>query len=117
MTKEEEINKLIAEGCDTDLISDGFHTFGELYEHRVILYIALCRKLEKGRVWRSKAHSDGSRLDGWFVLGIDYEKGEQITYHLPVSKWEETSFAETLEKAPEYDGHTGEDVLRRLSGL
>lgn len=117
MTKEQKINELIAEGCETNEISDGFHTFGELYEHRVALFIALCRKLEKGRVWRSRKHSDNSVWEGWFLLGIDFEAGRQITYHLPVEKWEETHFAETLGKAPDYDGHTGKDVLHRISML
>jgi hypothetical protein len=116
MTKEQKINALIAKGCDTNLISDGYHTFGELYEHRIVLFIALCRKLKKN-VWRSQTHSDGSRLEGWFILGIGYEQGEQITYHLPMSKWEETDFAETLDKSPEYDGHKSADVLQRLSRL
>ena len=67
-------------------------------------------------VWRSKNHSDGEPAFGgtWFVLGINKEKGKQITYHLPMSKWDETDFAETLEKAPEFDGHTSQDVLERL---
>jgi hypothetical protein len=117
MNKEQNINQQIAEGCDTNQISDGYHTFGELYEHRITLFIALCRRLEKGRVWRSQAHSDGSVWEGWFVLGIDYEQGKQITYHLPMSKWEETDFADTLDKAPEYDGHTSEDVLQRIKRL
>lgn len=110
-------------------MSDGFHTFDELYEHRITLYIALAKQLgqiedeadEHGMpehlVWRSKLHSDGSSFDGWFILGIDKNKGEQITYHLPLSKWEETNFAETLELAPEWDGHSSADVLERLKKL
>lgn len=27
---------------DTNQISDGYHTFGELYEHRIALFRALC---------------------------------------------------------------------------
>lgn len=109
---------------DTNEISDGYHTFGELYEHRITLYIALCKWVRSfmyregnGDVWRSKLHSDGSSFDGWFILGINKEKGEQITYHLPLEKWNETGFAETLEKAPEFDGHTSEDVLERIKKL
>jgi hypothetical protein len=115
--KEEEINKLIADGCDTNKISDGYHTFAELYEHRIELFIALCRKIKNKIVWRARAHSDGSVQEGWFILGIGSEKGEQITYHLPMSKWDETDFADELETAPEYDGHTGEDVLKRLKKI
>ncbi len=103
-------------------MSDGFHTFDELYEHRVVLFIALCRKLRLESadwdIWCSLKHSDGSKYDGWFILGIWKEKEAQITYHLPEIYWSEVSdFAEVLDKAPEYDGHTPEDVIERLKKL
>lgn len=102
------------EECDCD----GYHTFDELYDHRITLYIALCRWVEPHwQVWRSKLHSDGTSFEGWFVLGINKEKGEQITYHLPMSRWDETDFAETLEKAPDFDRHTPDDVLWRIKHL
>jgi len=111
--------------------SDGYHTFTELYEHRITLFIALCKlwsarfeptiwETTKGRtenVWRSKLHSDGSSFDGCFILGINKVPGEQITYHLPLKRWEETYFAEILDKAPEWDGHTPADVLQRITNL
>lgn len=116
-----EINQLIKDtGVDTNFVSDGYHTFGELYAHRIVLYLALCRVLEDrqiANVWRSKAHSDGNVWPGWFLLGIYYTAGEQITYHLPDTYWEQTSFATTLEKAPQFDGHRAEDVLNRLTNL
>jgi hypothetical protein len=107
-------------------ISDGYHRFSELYEHRIQLYIVLCafiamvdqtnsiRRKTESRVWKSKLHSDGSCFEGWFVLGIHKEKGRQITYHLPMEKWEDVFFAEELDRAPEWDGHSGEEVLVRL---
>jgi hypothetical protein len=100
-------------------VSDGYHTFDELYDHRITLYIALCALVERHSVgvWRSELHSDGSRLEGWFVLGICAEPGQQITYHLPMARWAETNFAPTLERAPEFDGHTSADVLERLKRL
>ena len=106
-------------------VSDGYHTIAELYDHRIELYIALCRLLAskfklqidgKG-IWRSKKHSDGTEMEGWFLLGILTVPGQQITYHLPLARWDETSFASTLDKAPEFDGHTSADVLRRLKTL
>lgn len=105
--------------------SDGYHTFTELYDHRITLFITLCKAVSslearesRGvEVWRSKLHSDGSAFEGWFILGIFKEKGKQITYHLPLSRWEETEGAETLEKAPEWDGHSAADVLERLKKL
>lgn len=122
-------------GSDAMQISDGSHTFEELYNHRYELWIAICRSCaqlgdffhgnkatevdEVFKVWRSKNHSDGTpAFDGkWFLLGIGEEKGNQITYHLPIDRWDECDFAETLDKAPEWDGHTSADVLERLKTL
>ncbi len=104
----------------TEDISDGYHTIGELYDHRVTLYIALCNKLADPRtypiyeVWRSKLHHDGTMFDGMFILGIGLKAGEQITYHLNMEWWDKTDFAATLDKAPVYDGHSSNDVLERL---
>ena len=118
---EKLVTKITIDGIDnTGKISDGYHTFDELYEHRITLFIALCYQLKRGMVaryvWRSKLHSDGTKFDGWFILGLGKSIGGQITYHIPMSKWDETDFAKTLEKAYEFDGHTSEDVLERLKG-
>jgi hypothetical protein len=48
---------------------------------------------------------------------MNKNKGSQITYHLPTSKWDECDFAITLDKAPEWDGHTSNDVLERIREL
>lgn len=112
-------------------VSDGNHTIEELYDHRVMLFIALCRRCQdflhhgdarnkfgdEKIVWRSKLHADGSSFEGWFIMGIWRQPGNQISYHLPISCWEETHFAETLDNAPKWDGHTGRDVLERLKKL
>lgn len=114
--------KITVDG-ETGHISDGYHTFDELYEHRHTLFIMLCEQLAQWvesksyDVWRSKLHSDGTSFEGLFILGINMEKGYQITYHIPLSKWKETEFAQTLQKAPEFDGHTSKDVLKRLKDL
>ncbi len=108
-------------------VSDGYHTMDELYDHRIELFITLCRKCidinaEGGMdvnndVWRSKFHSDDSSFDGWFILGIGKETKSQISYHIPMSRWDDTGFAETLDRAPEWDGHSSADVLQRLKKL
>lgn len=114
---------LIAEGLDEMVVSDGYHTMDELYDHRQLLYIALCKTMTTHDelcaipVWRSKSHSDGTMFEGMFILGIGEEPGKQITYHLPLSLWDQTSFAKNYETAPEWDGHTPEDVLNRLMTL
>lgn len=107
---------------DMGSVSDGYHTFDELYEHRIVLFIALCKEINVHEyrdsiIWRSKLHSDGTPLDGFFIMGINEEPGSQITYHLPIERWEEVSFARTRDKAPEYDGHSPQNVLDRLSEL
>lgn len=99
----------------TGNISDGYHTFDELYDHRITLWIALCKQRQVS--WRSKVHSDGSMFEGWFVLGMGTGKGCQMTYHLPISRWDDTGFAMTMDMAPEFDGHTPAEVLKRIAAL
>ena len=100
--------------------SDGYHTFDELYDHRISLFLALCRHVDWHRpdyVWRSKQHSDGSAIDGWFVLGMGKLPGDQITYHLPLNRWGECNGFDELTRAPYFDGHTSADVLARLKAV
>jgi hypothetical protein len=86
--------------------------------HRVTLFITLCPYIDEATlVWRSKVHSDGTGIKGFFLLGIAKRKGAQISYHLPIGHWDDTGFAETLDRAPAWDGHTPQDVLRRLKRL
>lgn len=107
---------------DGTQVSDGYHTFDELYEHRFNLWIALCRShaefhhRSNNLVWRSKLNSNGTSYPGWFLLGMGYKAGEQITYHLPLSRWDECDFAKELD-IPEFDGHTAADVFERLKRL
>lgn len=101
-------------------VSDGFHTFDELYDHRIINFIIVCKTLnvdEYAPIWRSKVHSDGTEWKGRFILGINSDLGEQITYHLPMKYWELTNFVSEYDTAPPFDGHTSVDVLERLKKL
>lgn len=47
---------------DVGTISDGYHTFNDLYDHRHALFLALCRALGMG--WKSRLHVDGTSVDG-----------------------------------------------------
>ena len=38
-------------------ISDGYHTFDELYFHRMILFSVICNTY-KEKAWKSKLHDD-----------------------------------------------------------
>ncbi len=98
--------------------SDGFHTFNELYAHRSHLFIALCAAMDPGdKTWRSRQHADGSSYPGWFIMGIGTVPGDQITYHMADDYWPLTEFCETLDRAPEWDGHSPADVLTRLRAV
>lgn len=100
-----EITNGIIRNTDTNKISDGYHTFGELYNHRTRLWIELCRGLDKytnKKVWCSKVHSDGKISEGFFLLGCNMLNGKQITYHLEDKYWDECAeFAEILKIAPQ----------------
>lgn len=106
-------NKLVLP-CPTGQVSDGYHTFDELYDHRCLLFIALLNAHNhKPWAWRSLKHHDGSEWEGWFIAGLHLDSGD-ITYHLPTKYWDLCRNALTLDTAPEWDGHTSQDVLDRL---
>ncbi len=109
---------------------DGYHTFDELYNHRIALFITLCNYIYKmyGKLpdsargdmipWKSKNHHKGGEpiYDGWFIAGIGFDKGKQISYHLPIKDWDKLRVV-TYDNAPEWDGHTPDDVIERLLKL
>jgi hypothetical protein len=102
---------------DTSQISDGYHTFAELYEHRHALFLALLRyHAQSNEVWKSRLHSDGSSFDGWFIVGSHFD-GKQVTYHLPESIWNRCTWIEELERSPLWDGHTSSDVVNRINNF
>lgn len=123
-----EVNSFInlwkQNGGQVGQLSDGFHSYDQLYQHRIELFITVCKqqrfnKSDYDRVWFSRKHSDGTEWAGWFILGIGTSKGHQITYHLPVDPyWNRvTAMFEELPQAPEWDGHTSDDVIERLRKL
>lgn len=94
------------------LVSDGYHTFDELYYHRMILFSVICRA-NKSKAWKSKLHHDGTMYEDYFIVGIDTPNG-QYSYHYHISEWLNFDVKE-LEYAPEWDGHKPEDITRLLS--
>ena len=100
--------------CDTSLVSDGYHTFQELYDHGNLLWI-LILKLTEYYVFKTYRDENGVREDGWFIAGMNTEFG-QITYHLPEVYWRYVDAPE-LPRNEGFDNHTSEDVLTRLGEL
>lgn len=102
----------LPEGVSAGQISDGYHTFDELYQHRCLLFIALM-KAYPSLSWKSLKHEDGSSLEGWFIAGMHLPTGD-ITYHLPMEMWDMASNIQTFDTAPEWDGHDSGNVCDRL---
>lgn len=100
--------------CPSGQVSDGYHTFNELYDHRCTLFLALM-KAHPALSWISTKHHDGSEWDGWFIAGIKAPTGD-VTYHLPARMWSlacETGAA-ILETGMWWDGHTPAQVVERI---
>lgn len=93
-------------------LSDGYHTFNELYYHRAVLFSVICNQ-NKELAWKSKQHSDGTMFDNMFIVGIKTPKG-QYSYHYDFDLWDMFKVKE-LEYAPEWDGHLSKDVDRLRS--
>lgn len=98
---------------DVEKISDGYHTFADLYEQRLILSAALAKN--NPHAWKSKRHEDGSVPfgGGWFIMGFDTDEG-CYSYHYELKDWNLFQCKE-LDKGKLWDGHSSKDVQRLLS--
>ena len=116
LTKDEwvtdRINEQILAVRDTSGISDGSHTFGELYHHRAILSATIFNA-NRDVAWKSKRHDDGEMIKGFFIVGIETPEG-QFTYHYPLEYWGYFK-VKKMNYAPVWDGHSSDDVDRLLS--
>ena len=105
---------------DMNLVSDGFHTFGELYEFRKQLNAALFNTWYKLGVYnthKSLKHGDGELcFNGeWFIVMATLPTG-QISNHYRIEDWDLFQIPE-LPQARPWDGHTAGDVIERLEQL
>jgi len=125
-------------------ISDGYHSFEELYTFRK-LYNALLfnewgkqiteikewARDEKGRLFakvvskkykydvhKSIRHNDGELCfgGGWFVVVAVLPSG-QITNHYKIEDWDLFNIPEVEKAKYEFDGHTSQDVMERMLSL
>ena len=88
-------------------VSDGYHTFDELYEHRNLLFINYCL-LRIPASWVKVAED----YPGYFCLYTGTPHG-QISYHIP-NKYRYLVEGIIHEKPGVWDGHTSQDVIDRL---
>ena len=96
-------------------VSDGYHTFNELYHHRAVLFSVICNTF-KDKAWKSKKHDTGDMFDGMFIVGIETPQG-QATYHYDINPYWDMFKVKELPNAPKWDGHTPEEAIRRISML
>ena len=103
---------------DMGEVSDGYHTFNELYEYRLLYNAALFNELAKQGLYdvhKSKRHSDGEIPFGdenWFIVMAELPTG-QISNHYEMKDWDLFKVAEKP-KANAWDGHSPKDVAVRL---
>lgn len=104
-----DIQEMKKNGRSAKEVSDGYHTFEELYYHRMKLFAVICNTY-KDVAWKSWKHDTDDMFDGMFIVGITTPEGE-YTYHYNAEFWDEFDVKE-LERAPEYDGHKPSDIGR-----
>lgn len=119
-------------------ISDGYHTFDELYEFRKVYNAALFNEwakewrmynegtlgsnipIEKGvyNVHKSLKHNDGELCfgGGWFIVVAVLPDG-QISNHYKLEDWDLFKIPEKDKALFPFDGHTGQDVINRLKNI
>ncbi|WP_108962239.1 hypothetical protein [Mycetocola zhujimingii] len=106
-----------ADDADTALLSDGFHTFAELYEFRLLYHAhALRLWLQQGiRVVRSWRHDNGEECfgGGWFIVVAELPSGQVSNHYRTTCRSMFDGVPETP-TAPLWDGHSVGDVLHRL---
>ena len=130
----DDLNELIKSqnsSFEKGKISDGYHTFDELYEFRKVYNAALFNEWANAEVnnedgsWGNKydvhkswKHSDGELCfgGGWFIVVAVLPTG-QISNHYEANDWDLFKIPETEKAKYEFDGHTAEDVLTRLKAL
>jgi hypothetical protein len=125
-------------------ITDGYHSFEELYTFRKVYNALLFNewakqivetkewaKDEKGRLYakvvskeykydvhKSICHNNGELCfgGGWFVVVAVLPNG-QITNHYKMEDWNLFKIPQVSRAKYEFDGHTSQDTLERMLNL
>lgn len=116
---QKDIDNLPSE--DIGNISDGYHTFNELYEFRKAYNVALFNEWalsNKYSVHKSWKHNDGEKCfgGGWFIVVALLPNG-QISNHYESKDWDLFKIPIEEKALFEFDGHTSQDVVDRLVNM
>ena len=104
---------------DMGEVSDGYHTFNELYEYRMLYNAALFNEFAKQGLYdvhKSRKHSDGEYPFGdsnWFIVMAELPTG-QISNHYEMKDWDKFQIPEKP-LANKWDEHSPRDVAERLT--
>ncbi len=101
--------------------SDGHHTHNELYDFRMVYNALLFNAWHRdgyAQVVKSKYHHDGTRVfgGGWFIVQAILPSGSQVSNHYRDAHWDKFAIP-AVDRPEEWDGHSAEDVLYRLTTL
>lgn len=91
-------------------LTDTWHSFDDLYDHRLVLTAALFRNIPF--TWKAKIHEDGTMFDGMFIVGVTTPDGD-ASYHYDLPHWDRFNVPELIH-APKFDGHTPEIAMQRI---
>jgi hypothetical protein len=109
---------------DPDLkgeVSDGYHTFNELYKFRKLYNAAFFNMLaEEGKyhIHKSTKHHDGEACFGgeYFIVVAVLPTG-MISNHYKLKDWDLFWVPVVKQSTIAYDGHTAKDVIERLTAF
>lgn len=102
-------------------ISDGYHTFTDLYNFRKLYNALLFNEWARNNnieVYKSKKHYDGEEcfLGKWFIVVAILPTG-QISNHYKLKDWDLFQIPEYEKSKYEYDNHNSKDVIDRLNSF
>ena len=106
---------------DMGEVSDGYHTFNELYEYRMLYNAALFNEFAKQGLYdvhKSRKHADGEYPFGdsnWFIVMAELPTG-QISNHYEMKDWDKFQIPEKP-LANKWDEHSPRDVANRLTSF
>jgi len=101
-----------------DEVSDGYHTFKELYDYRMIYnalwFNELALSHPEYQVHKSWKHADNENCfgGGWFIVMAELPTG-QISNHYEDQYWDLFKIPEK-ERANVWDGHTPQQAYERM---
>ena len=103
-------------GASVGDLSDGYHSFNNLYEHRAVLLAMVLMKMPYA--WKTTIDAEGRDLvkeDKMFLAGAPTPDG-MISYHVNLELWDLYKIPE-IPQAPIFNGYTEDDVLKRLTNM